>query len=70
MAKRVCHQAVDAVLKHESVSETEAVALFEEPRRVSKYAGDLEQLEATRKIRCVLGCELAVLVSLRCGLGV
>ncbi len=44
-------QSIEGVLKHESVTAAEAVAVFEEPRRVSKYAANLEQLETGRKIR-------------------
>ncbi|KAG2446804.1 hypothetical protein HYH02_008364 [Chlamydomonas schloesseri] len=43
-------QAIDAVVKHESVTQAEALAVFEEPRRVSKYAANLEQLNTGRKI--------------------
>ena len=46
-----CSQAIDAVVKHESVTQAEALAVFEEPRRVSKYAAGLEQLNTGRKIR-------------------
>ncbi|GIM06941.1 hypothetical protein Vretimale_11173 [Volvox reticuliferus] len=43
-------QSIDGVLRHESVTAVEAVAVFEETRPVSKYAGSLEQLHTGRKI--------------------
>ncbi|GLC48552.1 hypothetical protein PLESTB_000110300 [Pleodorina starrii] len=43
-------QSIDGVLRHESVTAAEAVAVFEEPRRVSKYAAGLEQMHTGRKI--------------------
>ncbi|KAG2435345.1 hypothetical protein HXX76_007418 [Chlamydomonas incerta] len=43
-------QAIDAVVKHESVTQAEALAVFEEPRPMSKYAADLEQLDTGRRI--------------------
>ncbi|KAG2483306.1 hypothetical protein HYH03_017809 [Edaphochlamys debaryana] len=43
-------QSVDGVLRYESVTAAAAVAVFEEPRAVSKYAAGLEQLDTGRKI--------------------
>ncbi|EFJ49271.1 hypothetical protein VOLCADRAFT_90020 [Volvox carteri f. nagariensis] len=43
-------QSIDGVQRHESVTAADAVAVFEEPRRVSKYAAGLEQLNTGRKI--------------------
>ncbi|KXZ42745.1 hypothetical protein GPECTOR_121g446 [Gonium pectorale] len=46
-----CPDLPELVLqKHESVSTAEAVAVLEEPRRISKYAAGLEQLSTGRKI--------------------
>ncbi|GIL53163.1 hypothetical protein Vafri_8845 [Volvox africanus] len=43
-------QSIDGVLRHESVTAAEAVAVFVETRPVSKYAASLEQLHTGRKI--------------------
>ncbi|GLI59780.1 hypothetical protein VaNZ11_001743 [Volvox africanus] len=43
-------QSIEGVLRHESATAAEAVAVFVEARPVSKYAASLEQLYTCRKI--------------------